>query len=465
MIVGSIRGHCRRVLLVLFGVTLLYAGIAPAAAQNAGDNEADAQIRAAFLYAYPYFEFMWLRDQALHNENSLTYTRLNAFRHQRHLAGPADRWANGPIRDTMYSTAWLDVGHAPVLLSLPDSADRYYVLVLIGADTNSFEYLGRRSTGTGARKVAIVGPAWSGPVPAADQVVRAPTRDLYVNMRVLVRAESDLPAAQALQDGFSLVPVQQAVADEPRTLPQGDDVGRMVDVINEAIARNPPPGQEAMLLERYRAVGICGAACRWSDLSPALQARWRALVPPLRARLKSALDAGRRDVERVNGWRPFRLPRNFGGNYPLRAGSAANSGGIFGLEAAEATYFMALTDAADEALSQGRRYRLHLPGGGLPADAFWSLSLYEFQAGGQYMLANPAGRYTIGDRTPGLVRNADGSLDIWIQPEAPGDPAQYANWLPSPAQNTFYMNARIYQPRPEVLDPKWVMPPVERRNP
>ena len=108
---------------------------------------------------------------------------------------------------------------------------------------------------------------------------------------------------------------------------------------------------------------------------------------------------------------------------------------------------------------------MHLPGGGLPADAFWSLSLYEFQADGQYMLPNPIDRYAVGDRTPGLVRNADGSLDIWIQPEAPSDPAQYANWLPSPAQNKFYMNARIYQPRPEVLDPTWAMPPVERRSP
>ena len=446
-------------------MALLCAGITPAAAQNAAGNEFDAQIRAAFLYAYPYYEFMWLRDQALHNENSLTHTRLNAFRHQRHLAGPTDRWANGPIRDTIYSTAWLDVGRSPVLLSLPDSADRYYVLVLIGADTNSFEYLGRRSTGTRARKVVIVGPGWRGPVPAADQVVRAPTRDLYVNMRVLVRSESDLPVAQALQDGFKIVPGQNAVADEPRALPLGDDVERMVDVINEAIARNPPPSDQAPLLERYRAVGICGSACRWNDLSPALQARWRELVPPLRARLKTALDAGRRDVERVNGWRPFRLPRNFAGNYALRAGSAANSGGIFGLEAAEATYFMALTDAADETLGQGRRYRVHLPGGGLPADAFWSLSLYEFQADGQYMLPNPIDRYAVGDRTPGLVRNADGSLDIWIQPEAPSDPAQYANWLPSPAQNKFYMNARIYQPRPEVLDPTWAMPPVERRSP
>lgn len=425
----------------------------------------DAELRAAFLYAYPYYEFMWLRDQALNNEQSRTYTRLNALRHQRHLATPADRWANGPINDTFYSTAWLDLSAGPVLLSLPDTADRYYVLVLIGADTNSFEYLGRRSTGTAARKVAVVGPGWQGAVPAADQVVRAPTRDVYINLRVLVRGPDDLARAHAVQDAFAITPAGSQAPEGPALRPRDGDVERLFGIINEAIARNPPPAVEAPLLERYRPLGLCGAACRWSDLAPELQTRWRALVPALVARLKTALDASRADVKRVNGWIPFRLPRSFGSNHALRAGSAANSGGIFGVEAAEATYFMGVADERDEPLGQGRQYRLRLPAGGLPADAFWSVTLYEFAEGGQYMVANTIDRYSIGDRTPGLVRNADGSLELWIQPEAPTEPAARANWLPSPKANKFYMNARIYQPWPEVLDPAWAMPPVRRVQP
>jgi len=429
----------------------------------------DALVREAFLWGYPYHEFMALRHTAMHDAQSLTYTTPGRFRHQRHLAGPTDRWANGPIRDTLYSTAWLDLAAGPVMLSLPDTADRYYVVVLIGADTNSFHYLGRRSTGTRARQVALLGPGWDGPLPAgADQVVRSPTRDLYLNMRVLVRDEADLAAAHQVQDGFRLVlPSSESVgsggpAEPPRQRPQDGDVGRLVDVINEALARNPPPADQKALLERYREVGLCGAACRFADLPAALQARWRAQVPALIARLKTALDASRRDVRRVNGWNPYRLPRDFGTQWAMRAGSAANSGGIFGLEAAEATYFMAVADADGEPLGQGRRYRLRLPNGGLPADAFWSITLYEFVEGGQYMVDNPIGRYAIGDRTPGLVRGADGSLELWIQPEAPADAAGRANWLPSPPQRRFYMNARLYQPLPEVLDPAWALPAVRR---
>ena len=430
-----------------------------------------ATLREAFVYAYPYYEFMWLRDQALHDPQSLTYTQLNRFRHQRHLATPSDRWANGPIRDTFYSTAWVDLGPAPVLLSLPDTADRYYVLVLVAADTNSFRYFGRRSSGTQARTVALVGPDWNGAIPQADEVVRAPTRDLYLNLRVLVRDEADLAAAHAVQDGLSLRQQPAAtLADGPQLRPidpigAPGSVDRLIDLINEAIVRNPPPASEAALLERFREVGICGQGCRFADLPPDIQQRWRALVPPMVARFKTSLDANLTRLNKVDGWLPFRLPRDFGNNYAMRAGSAANSGGIFGVEAAEASYFMAVADDHDEPLGQGRRYRLQLPAGGLPADAFWSLTLYEFVEGGQYMVANAIDRYAIGDRTPGLVRNADGSLDIWIQPAGPTDPAQRANWLPSPKQNKFYMNARIYQPRPEVLDPAWKMPAVQRQQP
>ena len=78
---------------------------------------------------------------------------------------------------------------------------------------------------------------------------------------------------------------------------------------------------------------------------------------------------------------------------------------------------------------------------------------------------NPIERYSITDRTPGLRRNADGSLDIWIQPSAPKQDERRANWLPSPRASRFLLNARLYQPRAEALDPKWVMPAVERLGP
>lgn len=446
-------------------IALCAACIGPSwahASEQDADN--DVLIREAMLYAYPYQEFMQMRHWALHDPNHPTYTSINQFRHSRQLATPKDQWANGPIVDALYSTAWLDVGTSPVVLALPETSGRYYVVAMVGADLNTFAYVGKRNGGTAPRSVAIVAPDWHGPLPQADQVVRAPTRDVYLNMRVLADGEADLPQAREVQDAFRLTPVASAsTADEPKTMPRRGDWARFVEVANEAIARNPPPLGEQALLQRYAKVGLCGASCGIAQLPPDIQARWNALAPGIEKELKSALNADRRSAatNRRNGWLPFRLPSSFGSNYRMRAGSAAMSGGILGVEAAEAVYFFASVDGNAQPLEGGSHYRLHLPDGKLPADAFWSITLYEFVSGGHYLLNNPNNRYSIGDRTKGLQRNADGSLDIWIQPNDPG-PGKRNNWLPSPVANRFVLNARLYQPWPLALDPAWSPKPIEK---
>ncbi len=448
-------------------LALAASSVLAAAQEPVAAPALDELIREAVLYAYPYQEFMKMRHAALTDKSAPTYTTLNNFRHARHLATPQDRWANGPINDTFYSTNWLDVGTSPVLLSVPETAGRYYVIAMIGADLNTFGYVGRRVSGTAARRIAIVAPDWNGKLPQVDQIIRAPTRDVYLNMRVLVDGTEDLVRAHAIQDAFHAEPLDaRAGKDEPRLEPKAGDWGRFVGVSNEALDRNPPPASEAALLGRLAKAGICGKGCSWASLTPAIQARWLALAPEIEKELKSTLNADRRtaDPRRRNGWVPYRLPTSFGSNYRMRAGSAAMSGGILGVEAAEATYFAASVDGTNTALGGGTRYRLHLPQGRLPADAFWSISLYEFVPGGQYLVENPINRYSIGDRTRGLQFNADGSLDIWMAPTDPG-PDMRANWLPSPAINKFYLMARAYQPWPVVLDPSWVPEPVEKLVP
>ena len=108
-----------------------------------------------------------------------------------------------------------------------------------------------------------------------------------------------------------------------------------------------------------------------------------------------------------------------------------------------------------------KAYRLHFPADRLPpVNSFWSLSLYEATEDGQFFFAdNPLDRYAIGDRTDGLAYNEDGSLDIWIGSESPGEDLQ-GNWLPAPA-GPFALFMRAYLPKPELLDGAYRLPPVE----
>ena len=97
----------------------------------------------------------------------------------------------------------------------------------------------------------------------------------------------------------------------------------------------------------------------------------------------------------------------------------------------EAIYMDARNDEQGQAFDGARKYRIHFDKGQLPpAKAFWSVSMYNIDDGS--FVENPIKRYTLGDRTPGIATNDDGSFDIVIQHDAPTGPDERANWLPSP---------------------------------
>ena len=112
-------------------------------------------------------------------------------------------------------------------------------------------------------------------------------------------------------------------------------------------------------------------------------------------------------------------------------------------------------------MSGASRYRWRLPPGGVPVDAFWSLTMYWVTPEGRYFLVeNPINRYSIGDRTQGLVREPDGSLDILLQHERP-EGVMAANWLPAP-QGPMRLALRAYLPREALRRRTWRVPPLRR---
>ena len=105
------------------------------------------------------------------------------------------------------------------------------------------------------------------------------------------------------------------------------------------------------------------------------------------------------------------------------------------------------------------KYVLHLERGKAPpVDAFWSVTAYDTDG---YFIPNALNRQALGDRDK-LVTNADGSLDLYIQVEAPGGPKD-ANWLPV-ARAPFTLLMRLYSPKPEFLEGRWTPPAVAKVN-
>jgi hypothetical protein len=120
----------------------------------------------------------------------------------------------------------------------------------------------------------------------------------------------------------------------------------------------------------------------------------------------------------------------------------------------EAMYWTTRKDGAGHGLRGRHDYMMHFPTGGLPPnDAFWSLTMGDAN---NRFVANPINRYSVSDRS-GLVPNADGSVDIYIQKTAPT--GHESNWLPAPA-GKFLLWLRVYVPGAAVLDGKYTVPPI-----
>jgi hypothetical protein len=158
-------------------------------------------------------------------------------------------------------------------------------------------------------------------------------------------------------------------------------------------------------------------------------------------------------VTKVNGWTTMFGCGEPGNGILLRAACAGVFMGPINVPQ-EAMYWTTSDDGADQKLSGEHGNIMHFPAGGLPPNnALWSLTMGDAK---NHFVPNPINRYSVSDRS-GLVPNADGSVNIYIQNAAP--PGQASNWLPAPTGN-FILWLRVYVPGQAILDGAYQVPPV-----
>ncbi|UGT57009.1 DUF1254 domain-containing protein [Nocardia asteroides] len=443
------------------------AVFAPAVAADEADADTsthrEATVREAYDYAFPLYFLSKLRWEALETTGGRTSTTLNHFAHSRSVAGPEDTWANAPLVDGLYSTAWIDLARGPVFIDTPDTGSRYYVLTLVDAYSNTFSYTGTRTTGNRAQHQMLVGPNWNGRAPAGVPVIRATTNDVYVNLRVQTSGPADQAAVNAVQDGFTITPAPGAApgAAVSRVRP-GTGPDNYLAEVNQMLTLNPPPAHDDSSLKRYRKAGICGAKCDFDSLPKPTRQTWQQIYPSLGQYMAQYAAA----TAQAKGWLDYSPPGSLLGtteqrDYARRALSIGSGTGMLGLRREEANYWITFTDGNGQYMTGDKSYTLRLPQGGIPAKAFWSITLYEVDRAGQFLTPNPINRYAIAGDTPGMTPNPDGSIDIAVQSQEPSDARLRANWLPAPADGkAFILFARAYIPGAPVISGDFTMPPV-----
>ena len=451
----------------------------------------------AYLYGYPLVTSDVTRQvlTAPGIKKRLGTGPINQFNHARVFPDAHFRDVVAPNADTLYSIAWMDLAAEPLVLHQPDMGKRYVLFGLLDAWSNS-RSLGTRLYGQGPVDYAIVGPGWQGTLPPGVKRIDMPTQMAWFIGRTGTAGRADYDAVHAIQDQYSLKPLSQygkpdVVAQEDArpldptldlTTPVVSQVARMdtahyFDRMARLMRVNPPAAADAPMVEKLAALGIVpGQPFDQGKLSDAqrtgledgvwfakamFEARAHGTQGPLEetslqrwffANLTTVMN--RVLLNQHNGWI---VPLNFGQygtRYALRAvvtllGFGANPPD-------DAVYPKTTVDAQGQALVGTDRYVLHFDKAQVPpADAFWSLTMYDEAS---FFVDNPLQRFAIGDRDK-LHFNADGSLDLLIQHDAPTDTS---NWLPAP-EGRFGLMLRLYSPRPEVLDGRWIPPAVTRK--
>jgi hypothetical protein len=301
--------------------------------------------------------------------------------------------------------------------------------------------------------------------------MRCESNFMIALVRTQVFGADDVDNVKALQAQYQATPLSAylgtdappapAALNFPIWNPEQVKSAGFIGYLNFFLGQLEPHPSEAELFERFARIGIGpGLAFDAGNLDAETLSAIEAGVASAAAKIEQAKqELGARQ----DGWMlisgAFGTREMMQGKYLTRAAAAAF--GLWGNNLEEAFYPECSQDADGEALDTSKHnYVLHFEADQIPpVKAFWSLTMYKLPE--QLFIHNPLNRYLINSTTEGLQYGADGSLTIYLQHESPG-PEKESNWLPAP-DGPFSLQARLYWPEPEALDPLYVPPPVIAR--
>ena len=426
----------------------------------------------AYIYCYPLVTMDLTRLQSTNIEAGKAFGK-----------GPMNTFVNIPayppadlkvvVRvnfDTLYSIAWLDLTQEPQVVSAPDTAGRFYLLPMLDMWSDVFASPGWRTTGTQAGDFLVTPPGWTGRLPEGLTHIPAPTSYVWIIGRTRTDGPADYEAVRAIQAGYRVTPLSgrgkptapAAVKIDPavdmKTPPKTQvdtmPAARYFAYAAELLKLHPPHLTDQPIVARMKRIGLePGKSFDMDQLDPVVQkalAGASASAQQLMAWKVATL------ARVANGWSMNTDTMGVYGNYYLKRAIVAQVG--LGANLPEdAIYPLNLADDSGQPLVGTNSYAIHFdPGATPPVNAFWSITLYDDEG---FQVANALDRFALSSWMP-FEANADGSLDLYVQNESPGED-KATNWLPAP-KGSFNLTMRLYSPKPDALTGRWNPPAVKK---
>ncbi len=446
---------------------------ATVAAETLSAEQVRAIAKEATVYGFPLVDNYRIQYSYFADEHGPNFKApWNSIANSARVYTPEDKTIQSPNSDTPYSFLGADLRTEPLVLSVPPvDKGRYYAVQFIDLYTFNFAYAGSRTTGNGAGKFLLAGPEWKGTVPKGiKSVIRSDTDFAFVFYRTQLFNPGDIDNVKRIQAGYKVETLSQYLGKpaptpapvvkfiQPLTPQEERSSLQFFNVLNFVLQFCPTDPSEKALMERFAKIGVgAGKPFDANALAPEIQ---KAMQDGMADAWSAYAEFKKNDLDtgKISSASLFGTRAALQGNYLARMAGAAV--GIYANTKTEAFYPVYFVDSHGEALNGSNRYTLHFPPGKLPpVHAFWSLTLYELPA--SLLYANELNRYLINSpMLPGIKRDADGGITLYIQHESPG-PALESNWLPAP-QGPFLTALRLYWPASPALDGQWKAPAMER---
>lgn len=381
---------------------------------------------------------------------------------------PQERMVACPNQDVVYGAGSIGLDIEPVVLQVPDFGERFWVYQVVDLRSDSFAELGKMY-GTKPGFYLLADHDWKGAVPKGiTRVFRSRSHTGFVIPRVFMDdTAQDRRAVQAVINQIDMYPLsqfdgsfkqrdwsaqkrfpaQESGSGETQWVAPEKFVDELPLVLKDAL---PLPGEEARYAE---VLAVVGAAQKEPALKAAMIDEAKKANADLVAPLLQFRNYG---LPLPHNWTTQNNGAAFGTDYFTRTAVAKSN--IFVNKPNETKYFYQDLDASGARLNSAKRYTVTFARNQLPpVEGFWSLTLYNEQ---HFFAPNAIKRYSVGTKNKDLQFNDDGSLTIYVQAAAPGDPARRANWLPAPSGENFSLYIRAYWPKPAIADGSWTPPPV-----
>jgi hypothetical protein len=429
--------------------------------------ETKAIAEEGFIYGLPIvMNYAVMYEYAVDRNSGQFKAPFNEILNEHRVFTYKDTAVVSPNSDTPYSVVWMDLRAEPVVLSVPAvEKKRYYSVQLCDGNTFNYGYIGSRATGNEAGDYMVVGPDWKGETPPGiKKVFQSSTQFSAAIYRTQLFNPKDMPNVEKVQAGYKVQTLSAYLKKPPPAAPSIDfpKINKEMvktsffEYLDFALQFAPAGPEEKEIRAKLARIGIGpGKTFNFKDLSVEHKAEIALGMKEGEDKVTKAADNIGKDI---NGWSigsAFGDRAFYNGNWLLRA--AAAKAGIYGNDAVEAVYPLSRRDGEDQLLDGSKhKYTLTFAAAQYPpVNAFWSVTMYDGKT--QLLIKNPINRYLINSTMlPGMKKNPDGSLTIYIQKDSPGK-AKESNWLPAP-DGPIYLGMRLYWPKTE---PPSVLPPGE----